>query len=116
MYIIVCEGVATGLTIHACTGVAIAVAFSAANLAAASQALRRKYPGVRIFVASDDDWATLGNPGCAAAKVAALAAGGRVVLPIFPSGRPESATDFNDLHRIAGSEAVIACFAEYWER
>lgn len=115
-YIIACEGVATGLTLHACTGVAIAVAFSAANLTAVVQALRRKYPDVHIIVAADDDWSTPGNPGRAAAKLAALSVGGRVALPIFPAGRPQDATDFNDLHRIAGTDAVVACFADVWER
>jgi putative DNA primase/helicase len=115
-YIVVCEGYATGLTIHACTDMAIAVAFCAGNLTAVAQALQRKYPGVRIIIAADDDWSTPGNPGRAAAKLAALAVGGRVALPIFPTGRPEGATDFNDLHRIAGSDAVVACFADIWER
>jgi putative DNA primase/helicase len=115
-YIVVCEGYATGLTIHACTDVAIAVAFCSGNLGAVAQALQRKYPGVRIIIAADDDWATPGNPGRAAAKLAALAVGGRVALPIFPAGRPEGATDFNDLHRIAGSDAVVACFADIWVR
>lgn len=116
MYVIVCEGVATGITIHACTGLGVAVAFFAGNLTAVAQALRRKYPDVHIIVAADDDWATAGNPGRAAAKLAALAVGGRVALPNFPTGRPQDATDFNDLHRIAGIDAVRACFVEMWER
>jgi putative DNA primase/helicase len=114
-YIVVCEGYATGLTIHACTDVAIAVAFCAGNLTAVAQALQRKHPGAQIIIAADDDWSTPGNPGRSAAKLAALAVGGRVVLPIFPVGRPEDATDFNDLHRMAGRAAVIASFADVWE-
>lgn len=114
--IVVCEGIATGLTIHECTGAAVAVAFSAANLIAVAQALHRKYPDVHIIVAADDDWATPGNPGRAAAKLASLAVGGSVALPIFPAGRPDGATDFNDLHSIAGCDAVVACFADIWER
>lgn len=114
--IIVCEGYATGLTIHTCTQTAVAVAFFAGNLTAVAKSLRRKYPGLQIIIAADDDWATPNNPGRTAAKVAALAVGGRVALPIFPAGRPVSATDFNDLYRIAGSEAVQSCFTDIGER
>jgi putative DNA primase/helicase len=110
--VIVCEGYATGLTIHDCTGHAVAVAFCSANLVAVAQGLHRKYRGIQIIVAADDDWSTQGNPGRACANLAALAVGGRVALPIFPAGRPDNATDFNDLYRIAGKEAVVACFAE----
>lgn len=114
--VIVCEGYATGLTIHTCTHMSIAVAFFAGNLATVAQALRRKHPSIQIIIAADDDWATQGNPGRTAAKIAALAVGGRVALPIFPAGRPTYATDFNDLYNIAGGAAVAACFADFWER
>jgi len=111
-HVIVCEGYATGLTIHMCTHMPVAVAFFAGNLAAVAQALRRKYPNVQIVVAADDDWTTPRNPGRTAAKIAALSVGGCVALPIFPGERPEHATDFNDLYSIAGHAAVAACFAD----
>jgi putative DNA primase/helicase len=113
--LIVCEGFATGATIHEATGHAVAVAFSSNNLAPVSVALRRKYPFLSIIVAADDDWRTPANPGRMHAKAAALAVGGVVAIPIFPSDRPEKATDFNDLHAIAGLDAVRTCFAEVLE-
>ena len=61
--LIVCEGFATGASIHECTGHAVAVAFNAGNLEAVALALRSKYPTLKIIIAADDDHQTPGNPG-----------------------------------------------------
>lgn len=103
---VVCEGYATGASIHEATGHAVAVAFNAGNLEAMAQALRVTYPDVRIVIAADDDYQTDGNPGITKAKAAALAVGGYLAIPNFGANRPEKATDFNDLHQIAGLDAV----------
>lgn len=107
--LIVSEGYATGASIHEATGYAVAVAFNAGNLEAVALALQQKYPGVKLILAADDDWKTEANPGMTKAKAAALAVGGWLAVPSFPAGRPDKATDFNDLHQLAGSEAVKAC-------
>lgn len=100
--VIVCEGYATGASIHEATGQAVAVAFNAGNLQAVAVALRAKYPCLTITIASDDDWKTAGNPGLAAARQAALAVGGKVAVPDFTGlPRGDKDTDFNDLHRLA---------------
>ena len=113
--IVVGEGMATMHSIRAATGLAVAAAFSASNLAPVAQALRRKFPALPILLAADDDHATEGNPGLTAARAAALAVGGLVVVPQFPADRPPKATDFNDLFSLAGAGAVCACFAEVLE-
>ena len=113
--VIVCEGFATGASIHEATGDAVAVAFNAGNLQAVAQALHAEYPELTIVIAADDDQMTDGNPGLTNAKAAALAVGGFVVAPQFAAGRPAKATDFNDLAAIAGLGAVRACFSEIWE-
>ena len=59
--VIVCEGYATGASIHEATGQAVAVAFNAGNLQAVAVALRAKYPCLTITIASDDDWKTAGT-------------------------------------------------------
>ena len=105
----VCEGLATGASIHEATGHAVAVAFNAGNLEPVALALRAKYPDLKIIIAADDDHLTDGNPGMTKAKAAALAVGGLVAVPSFPAGRPDKATDFNDLHQLAGADAVKAC-------
>lgn len=107
--VIVCEGYATGASIHECTGQAVAVAFNAGNLDAVAVALRNKYPALKIIVAADDDHLTPGNPGLTKARAAAQVVAGLVAVPDFGSDRPDKATDFNDLHRIAGADAVKAC-------
>ena len=107
--LIVCEGFATGASIHESTGHAVAVAFNAGNLKPVAQALRSKYPDLKIIVAADDDVGTSGNPGLTKATEAAHAVGGWLAVPDFGADRPDKATDFNDLHQIIGAAAVAAC-------
>lgn len=113
--IVICEGYATGASIHEATGDAVAVAFNAGNLGPVAVALHKAYPALMLVIAADDDWCTEGNPGLSAARQAALAVGGLVVMPQFPTGRPPKATDFNDLATLAGLAAVRACFTEIEE-
>ncbi len=114
--VIVCEGFATGASIHEATRLPVAVAFDAGNLEPVCKALRKASPDTALIVAADDDHLTDGNPGQTKAKAAALAVGGVVVLPRFPAGRGDKDTDFNDLHMIdtahgGGLDVVRACFA-----
>ena len=111
--LIVCEGFATGASIHEATGQPVAVAFDSGNLEPVAKSLRKLYPDAALFVAADDDHQTEGNPGRTAAAGAAKAVGGVVVVPMFPADRPDKATDFNDMHQLAGGglDAVKICFA-----
>jgi phage/plasmid primase-like uncharacterized protein len=107
--LIICEGYATGASIHESTGDAVAVAFNAGNLELVALALRSKYPGLKIVLAADDDHLSAGNPGLTKARAAAQAVGGAVAVPeFFGHDRPDKATDFNDLHQLAGMAAVKA--------
>lgn len=107
--LIVCEGFATGASIHEATGDAVAVAFNAGNLREVAQALHSKYPKLRLILAADDDAFTDGNPGITKASEAARAVGGYLTKPDFGEQRSAAETDFNDLHQRAGLEAVKAC-------
>lgn len=107
--LIVCEGYATGASIHEATGQAVAIAFNSGNLEAVALALRSKYPALKIIIAADDDHLTKGNPGTTKATAAAQSVGGSVAVPVFPPNRADKATDFNDLHQVAGLDAVRAC-------
>lgn len=107
--LIVCEGYATGASIHECTGHSVAVAFNAGNLEPVALALLTKYPHLKIIIAGDDDHQTKGNPGMTKATAAAQALRGFLAVPSFPADRPDKATDFNDLHQLAGAGAVKAC-------
>ena len=104
--IVVCEGFATGASVYEATGHAVAVAFHAGNLQPVAQALRAKKPAIRIIIASDDDQNNPGNPGLTKATAAALSVGGWLALPTFPAESQVKGTDFNDLHKVAGLDAV----------
>ena len=81
--LLLCEGFATGATLHQATGHAVAVAFNCGNLPAVARALRAKFPALRIVVCADDDARTPGNPGITRAHEAARAVDGLVVVPRF---------------------------------
>jgi putative DNA primase/helicase len=103
------EGYATAASIHEATGHAVAVAFNAGNLLPVARALQARFARLRLVICADDDANTPGNPGLAKAREAARAVGGWLASPVFGTRRPAGATDFNDLHRLAGVEAVRAC-------
>ncbi|MDA8482646.1 toprim domain-containing protein [Pseudomonas resinovorans] len=95
----VCEGWATGASLHESTGHPVACAMNAGNLKAVALVLRAKYgAGVELVIAGDDDRQSEGNPGRTAANAAAVAAGALVVFPDWPSDAPATLSDFNDLH------------------
>ena len=106
------EGYATGASIHEATGYAVAVSFNAGNLLSVVRALRAKFPSLRLIVCADDDAKAPGNPGLTKAREAARAVAGLLAVPDFGANRPEGATDFNDLHRLAGLESVRACIRQ----
>ena len=110
--IAVCEGFATGASIHEATGHAVAVAFGSDNLLHVAEALRKKYPTARIVICADDDHLREGNPGVTHAKYAAQVVGGLLAMPDFGQDRRKGDTDFNDLHQAQGFEAVKACIEE----
>ncbi len=85
--LLLCEGYATGATLHQATGCAVAVAFNCGNLPAVARALRAKFPTLRIVVCADNDARTPGNPGTTRAQEAARAVGGFVAVPRFAKGR-----------------------------
>ena len=107
--ICIAEGFATGATIHRATGYPVAVAFSAGNLLAVVKAIREKFPAHPLIICSDDDHKTDGNPGITKAREAALAVGGLLAIPQFGTDRPDNSTDFNDLEKTHGHEAVRKC-------
>jgi hypothetical protein len=102
--ICICEGYATGVTIHG-TGVAVAVAFNDGNLLPVAQVIREKYPNIGLVIAADNDQWTDGNPGVTKAREAAIAVKGKLVVPQFKN-LDSKPTDFNDLARLEGAETL----------
>lgn len=105
----VCEGYATGATIHAATEAAVLVAFNCGNLLAVAEMARAQYPDREIIVCADDDHATNGNPGLTKATEAALAVKALLAVPKFTDST--KGTDFNDMAAAEGVEVVKACLA-----
>ncbi|QXI30499.1 VapE domain-containing protein [Pseudomonas vanderleydeniana] len=110
--ILVCEGYATGASLHMATSLTVAIAFDAGNLVAVCKAMRERRPGRPIIICRDDDWKTKRpngepwNPGEEKATNAATVVGGQVVPPVFSGDREDKWTDFNDLHCAEGLDAV----------
>ena len=104
--ICLCEGFATGASIHEATGYPVVVAFDAGNLEPVGKNIRSKYPSLPIVVCADDDWCTDGNTGISKGKACASSIGGYLALPIFGKDRKDKDTDFNDMALESGLEAV----------
>ena len=102
---VICEGFATGASIHEATGLCVIVAFDAGNLLPVAQALRAKHHTARLVVAADNDTTTEGNPGLTKATEAARAVGALLALAIS-STDADKKMDFNDVHQAEGLEAV----------
>lgn len=84
--ILLCEGWATGLSLHLETSIATVVAFSAGNMVKCAIKLRREYPLARILICADNDAA-----GKKYGKAASRAIGEKMVHP------SKSGEDYNDL-------------------
>lgn len=110
--IILCEGYATGASLSLATGKPVAVAFDAGNLEAVAEALRNKFPRMAITICADNDHATERdgkpwNPGVEKARAAAQKVNGKVIVPAFSDAeKAQKLTDFNDLHKARGLDAV----------
>ena len=73
----ICEGYATGASIHEATGHAVICAMNSGNLSEVAKAARELWPQREIIVAADDDQFTDGNPGLTKATAAARSIGAR---------------------------------------
>lgn len=95
----VCEGWATGATLHQNTGSPVVCAMNAGNLKPVAVAMRERYGAtLDLVIAGDDDRDTSGNPGRRAANHAARATDARVIFPEWPDDAPSDLSDFNDLY------------------
>lgn len=93
--ILICEGWATGATLHQESGHPVLCAMNAGNLLPVATAARSAWAGADLVIAADNDRFTEGNPGVTAATAAAKATGARLIVPKFPEG--VAGSDFNDL-------------------
>lgn len=107
---IVCEGFATGASLHEATGLPVLVAFNANNLKPVATSLRMRAPAAQIIIAADNDrFTSIGNVGVQKAEAAARDAGAFVVIPQFDK---DEGTDFNDLAQQKGLQVISKIFME----
>lgn len=104
-YVVVCEGFATGASIHEATGLRVYVVFSAGNLPALIQdiAAIEAVNGAQIVIAADNDHSGTGQRE--AEKAAEKIGGAQIVMPA------EVGTDWNDI-AIRRPEELKKAFAE----
>lgn len=82
--ICICEGYATGASIHMAMQLPVIVAFDAGNLMPVAMAARALFTGAKFLFCADNDSATEGNPGVTKATEAAQAISAMVCVPYFP--------------------------------
>lgn len=85
--VLICEGFATGASLHEETGQRVVVAFDAGNLLPVARNIRELSHDTEIIIAGDND---LSGVGQAKAREAASAVGGKILIP------PTPGTDWND--------------------
>ena len=104
--IIIAEGAATAATLSETSGVPTVAALDCHNLKPVALELRKAYPNAPIIVAADNDHSKARNLGLEKAEAAAEAVGGRVIVPGFDKESDKGLSDYNDLARLKGREAV----------
>jgi phage/plasmid primase-like uncharacterized protein len=107
--ILLCEGFATGASLHEATGYPTVCAFSAGNLSPVAHALRQQCLSALIVLAGDNDIRDDETPnvGLDAATAAANAMGGVLVMPDLDGQK----CDWNDVHTHCGRDAVQVAIA-----
>ena len=102
---LVCEGFATGASLHEATGYPVACALNCNNLALVCKMLKEKLPTVQLVICADDDYRTKGNPGRTKATEILDIIDAIICVPRFKD-QANRGTDFNDLAQIEGLESV----------
>ena len=92
--VLICEGFATGATLHKHTSKTVICAMTAGNLLTVSEAVKHRYPDAEITICGDDDRQTDGNPGLTKAIEAADAIGAKFAMPELCACC--TCTDWND--------------------
>lgn len=105
-HLLVCEGWATGASIHEATGDPVVVAFDAGNLIRVARVLRRRHRNIELTIVADNDAKAdrADNPGVVAATEAAQDNDARLAVP-------DCAGDANDLVQAKGLNALKVVIA-----
>lgn len=104
--ILICEGWATGATLHESTQLYVAVALDSGNLVHVAKEIRKQYPCHRIIICADNDQYKRNNTGISKAIQSACEVDADVVYPVFKNTENKP-TDFNDLYHEQGSYSDV---------
>lgn len=105
--ILICEGYATAVSLHEATGLHVAVAFDSGNLEAVAKNIRARNPNSVLIICADNDHSKEVNVGLEKATITAKAVYAILKTPAFTlAEKAKGLTDFNDLHKSQGIEAV----------
>jgi len=102
--VVLCEGYATGASIHQATGHSVICAMYCGNLLDVAKAVRELWSQREVIIAADNDAFTDGNPGLTKATAAAMAIRAKIAVP--QSDKIIGAIDFNDLATAEGLPAI----------
>ena len=105
--LLICEGWATGASLHLATGHTVIAAMDAGSLLPVAEALRTRFAQADLVLVADNDTKTGRdtNPGLEAVHKAASTVDARIAVPEAPG-------DANDLFCAEGLEAVAALVAD----
>lgn len=102
----ICEGYATGLTVHEITKEPVIVCFSAGNIIPLLDNMKKKYPDTAFVIAGDNDAHRERNIGKEKAEEASKKFNIQYIIPQFKD-ITTLPTDWNDLYLLEGSEEVL---------
>lgn len=102
--ILICEGVATGISLFEATGATVYCAFSASNIYEVAAHAKNARQNAKIIIAGDDDKNNAVNAGRIKATQAAEGLG---LCVAFPTG---DGSDFNDMHQKSGVDSIKQMF------
>lgn len=103
--ILICEGFATGASVHQATGCFTVIAFNAGNILSVTEKMIQSFGKNNILICADNDAYGIKNTGIETAKEVSAKLGVSYVFPEFKdnSSKPN---DFNDLYILEGLTQV----------
>jgi hypothetical protein len=109
-FILICEGVATAISLSEVTGKQVYSAMNSHNLLKVAPIVKRKHPEAKIVICADNDHSNPKNPGLTSANTAAGLIGCLVKEPRFDEADVHL-SDWNDFHSTYGAEKLRQALA-----